>query len=251
MAISGPHYRCLKELRNRGDLPQGGSILEIGEGNWYGDMTIKVLVDDIRQMKRPELLTPLYSACDRQDAFDVVKVIYDLFFKTPADSVKAIDFHGKDGAWKHDLNFPVRGKVSFNTIINHGTAEHIFNIGQVFRTMHELCVVGGLMIHESPFTGWIDHGFWTIQPTAYYDLANTNHYDVRYMAVTHIAKGSVIEITSREQLLRLAESDDIPNNACLFVALRKEVECDFRYPIQGYYADAISTEAKKAWTSLR
>jgi hypothetical protein len=36
MAISATHYQLLRRLQPM--LPQGGSLLEIGEANWYGDI---------------------------------------------------------------------------------------------------------------------------------------------------------------------------------------------------------------------
>ena len=47
MAIARVHYEVIKELRNLNLLKVHGSILELGEQNWYGDIPIKLLHDDI------------------------------------------------------------------------------------------------------------------------------------------------------------------------------------------------------------
>lgn len=228
MAISAPHYRCLKELHRRRELPQGGTVLEIGEANWYGD------------------IEPPY----RGDGYEVVKELYrDLF---AAAGTVAIDFHGTASALQLDLNKPwVFRAGPYEAVINHGTAEHIFNIGQVFTTIHNNCRVGGLMIHESPFTGWIDHGFYSLHPTLYYDLAAANEYNIVFMAIEQIDGNIVIEVNSREQLLTMARTGGIPSNSMLFVALRKMADEPFRIPMQGVYAQNISLEAHEAWHTLR
>lgn len=246
MAISAPHYRCLRELHRRGELPQGGSILEIGEANWYGDLCPTKVHGELGD-------SPNYDDQIRKEwaAFDFVKWLYRKFFAT--QSVASIDMNGTPEASKRDLNIPIipMDGVPYETVINHGTAEHIFNIGQVFRTMHDNCAVGGLMIHESPFTGWIDHGFWTIQPTAYFDLCTANGYALVYMAVTQIEQNLAVPIESREQLLQMAKAGGVPNNSMLWVAMRKQLDEEFKIPIQGVYSGALSDEAKAAWSQLR
>lgn len=264
MAIAIPHYNALKELHRCGKLPQGGTILEIGEANYYGDLPLGELLADLGDVpdeaRRDQLRRQFFQAVKIEEnqaypltewaAFDLVKIIYGVFFNPLA--VASIDKQGTPHALKFDLNEPLPIPIDgFQTIFNHGTAEHIFNIAQVFRTMHERCAVGGLMIHESPFTGWIDHGFYTLQPTLYLDVAEVNHYEVEYVAVTEIKSQLLRAFSSREELLTWAAEDAIPNNAMLFVALRKTREAAFEIPMQGYYAERLGKAAKNAWHALR
>lgn len=187
----------------------------------------------------------------------VVKRLYGWLFGEP--KIMSIDMHGTPAALNQDLNekFILAGDHAgenlwtYETVINHGTAEHIFNIGQVFRTMHDHCAVGGLMIHESPFTGWIDHGFWTIQPTAYFDLCAANGYQLVYMAVTQIEQNLAVPIESREQLLQMAKNGGVPWNSMLWVAMRKQSDAEFEIPMQGVYNGTLSQEAVAAWKELR
>ncbi len=246
MAISAPHYYCLKELHRRGELPQGGCLLEIGEAQWYGD-----IAPPWKDYPLPGRELPNWGNLWVELSFRIVKDLYAELF-SPKEIV-AIDMHGPT-AQRIDLNLPVDAETHgspIKTVINHGTLEHIFNPAQVLRTMHDHCAVGGLLIHESPFTGWIDHGFWTIQPTLYYDLAAANGYDIRFVAVTHIEHQSVVEIHSSEQLLQMAKAGGVPNNAMLYVAMRKVKDAPFVIPMQGFYAQTLSQEARDAWRTLR
>lgn len=270
MAISAPHYRALKQLFVREQLPQHQPLLEIGEANYYGDMPLGVLLDDIATLggERAERLTARFHELFESESttiggvtnhrvkprtewaiFDLVKLIYDLYLQPT--SCEAIDLTGTPAALKHNLNYPLDLGRQFGTVINHGTAEHIFSVGNVFKIMHDHCAAGGLMIHESPFTGWIDHGFYCLQPTLYLDVAATNSYELLYLAVTDIDQNELREIRSREELLDLAASKELPNNGMLFVASRKQENRPFRVPEQGYYAGTLGKQAAAAWKTLR
>lgn len=232
MAISKTHAELLVELHGKGLLPQGGLVLEIGKANWYGD-------------------------CDPAsfglsgDEYSVVRKFYERLF-SPSD-VAAIDLGSVD-AYQYDLNTftaPEGERRTCAAIINHGTAEHIFNIANVFTLMHDACEVGGLMIHEGPFTGWTDHGFYNLQPTLFWDVARVNGYEVVKVAIEHLASRSIIHVESREQILELRRRDQLPDNAMLWVAMRKTRDAPFVVPIQGVYSGQVSTEATEAWKQLR
>lgn len=256
MAISAPHYEALKELARRGELPIGGRILEIGEANWYCDQSTEVIFDQIRtipdESRRFALAEKLARVCHERgqwSTWDVAKIAYSALFDPSV--VRSIDFNGTPTAEKTDLNEEVEGFGLYQLCINHGTAEHIFNIGNVFRAMHDNCCVGGLMIHESPFTGWVDHGFYTLQPTLFYDVAAANEYDIRYVAIEHIESKLLQEVESREQIHELARAGQLPNNAMLYVALRKTTDAPFKIPMQGVYAKTVSPEVQASWRALR
>jgi SAM-dependent methyltransferase len=281
MAITATHYRLFKSL----PLPQGGSLLEIGEANWYGD------------------LEPDFPCDLKGDLHDIAKAFYDATFAP--SRLMAIDWNGTPSALRVDLNDghataeAVRDG-DFDVVINHGTAEHIFNIAQVFRTMHDACADGGLMVHDAPFTGWIDHGFYCLQPTLFYDLAAANNYEVVKVAIHTIEGQQIIPIEGRERWSPISNGDQhavirspkaghlppamsqllkecndwvkawcpswemaeeiakdhnaksaIPDNSMLFVALRKYGDSPFKIPAQGYYAGKLSDAGMRAWEDLR
>ncbi len=247
MAISAPHFYCFRELHRRGELPQGGALLEIGEANWYGDIE--------PPWKKYEPVHPMLPKATRDDftrkqSFEIVK---DLYAQLLAPSKNdAIDYHGTAIAERRDLNTQkVASGKNYETIINHGTAEHIFNIENVFRLIHDQCKPGGLMIHESPYTGWPEHGFYNINAGTYFDLAHANAYDIRFMAVNQIQHQTSSEIHSREHLLAMIAAGGIPNNSMLYVAMKKTTDAEFKIPMQGVYAGSVSADVTRAWKELR
>jgi hypothetical protein len=235
MAISYTHFQLLKHLHAQGELPQGGSILEIGEANVYGDFDIASEVG-------------MWPLTGRIDDYGYAKIIYAKLFST--QDVASIDAGGPT-AHKFDLNQPCTLNRQFTTVINHGTAEHIFNIAQVFRTMHDHCAVGGLMIHECPFTGWLDHGFYCLQPTLFWDVAHDNGYKMVLMATEHLQSRTYKIYENREQLLEERRRGALADNLMLFVVMRKTKDEQFYVPMQGVYAGTAGDVATQAWKDLR
>lgn len=232
MAIS----KVFAELFRSLPLPHGGTLLEIGEANWYGEVPAEFAQADGNR----------FAAC---------KAFYAATFAPSA--ICAVDFNGTPAALRHDLNEPLKLDIRtkdvsadyFDVVINHGTAEHVFNIAQVFKTMHDHCADGGLMIHESPFTGWVDHGFYCLQPTLFYDLARANCYEVVLVAIEELTAATLLRLESRDQLYRL--NGDLPKNSMLFVCLRKYGDLEFKIPWQGYYSRTLSAEGTRAWEAPR
>ncbi len=254
MAITEIEYALLTQLRDSGLLPAKPHVLEFGESNWYNDVPIDKLYADIQTSGREdtaELTAKLTAILENQGSshlFEIAKIFWRVFLDY--ESITAIDLHGIN-AHQFDLNYPVFMEQQFDITINLGTAEHIFNIGQFFATVHELTAPGGLMIHGLPFTGWIDHGFYNFQPTFIWDLAAHTEYDLLYFIYTELQPLKLVNLHSRDDIIAMAKSAQLGNNALLHAVLRKKHESEFQPLMQGYYNDTISNTAKAAWCELR
>ena len=91
----------------------------------------------------------------------------------------SLDSHDIRSDWRVDLNYPVTTiPRKFDVITNIGTAEHVFNVAQVFVTCHELLEPNGVALHILPTSGCVDHGFYNIHPTLYFDIARYNGYEM-------------------------------------------------------------------------
>lgn len=247
MAITGVHYRLLKEHAPL--FKRGGALLEIGEANWYGDVSPMTIWEGISEPAfRPHHKAALIGQSNA-DSFGFAKFAYEILFSPSV--MHAVDLHGSDRpeTFQQDLNRPLELSQLYDVVINHGTCEHIFNIAMVFKSMHDATTPDGYMIHDVPFTGWVDHGFYCLQPGLFFDLAAANEYELVSISITHIESQKIIRLESREHLHSLKE---IPNNSMLFVVLKKPaVQKPFRIPLQGYYAGALSESGQKAWRENR
>lgn len=257
MAVSAVHYTIIRELFMRGMLPQNGALLELGEANWYGDIDPLAMVHDIRAaitdpLRRDALIKRLSDVVARDDkwaGFDVVKVFYEFCF-APTE-LQAVDPGGTSTAHNLNLNYPIALNRRFDVVINHGTAEHIFNIAQVFATIHDYTLPGGMMIHESPLRGWIDHGFYNLQPTLFFDVAEQNQYRIIQMIVADLVERTGLQIQSRAELQALAAAKQIPDNAQLFTIMSKSAdERPFEIPMQGCYPKGLRDSATDSSRSV-
>jgi SAM-dependent methyltransferase len=257
MAISVIEYQLIRSLQEQNLFPRGGDLLEIGEANWYGDISLDQLRADIVRFAPPErhaaLLEALETAARRDDTraqWDIAKVFWHAFL-APA-SITAIDFDGTQTAHKLDLNQPIDIGQRFDIVHNAGTLEHVFDIAQAFRNMHNLTRPGGVMIHHAPFVGWVDHGFYALQPTLFWDLAEANGYHVAAMVYAEVDPPRLESLPSREAILDMAKAGRIGRNANLAAVLqRPHTEAPFHIPMQGYYSGRISQQAVDAWSQLR
>jgi hypothetical protein len=242
MAITHNDRAVFLRLRHAGLLPPQPSMLEFGEGQWFGDVPaemlsedIDALVDDERQ--REELhqrMVDVVCGDSPYQSWDLAKV----FFKACLDYRKytAIDLGGTPDARKLDLNYPVDLGEQFDILINAGTAEHVFNIGQLFKSAHELTRPGGLMIHVMPFRGWLEHGFYSFNSTFYWDLAAANDYTMLIHAYVELSPPKIIELTRREQIMDLAAAGQLGKNATLYGVMKKaDAASEFRIPTQHIY----------------
>lgn len=244
MAISAPHYRLFKSLKPI--LPHGGTLLEIGEANWYGDLDPQEIVGP-DYCFGTELIGKLSA---EKNLFAIAKAFYTVTFAP--SKIVSIDKHGTPEALKLDLNQSTGCAIgNYDICINHGTAEHIFNIAQVFRTMHDHCIDGGLMIHDAPFHGQLDHGFYCLQPTLFYDLAAVNCYEIVMAAIYVIESQQIIRLEGREHVSSLIERGEVPDKSYLFVVYRKRSDGPFKIPMQGYYARTLGDSGNRAWEAMR
>ena len=252
MAITAIEYSLIRSLRRYDRLPLGGDVLEIGEANWYGDVGLQDLRQDIG----------LYAAEDRRDAliqalddlvrreppalFEIAKLFWQTFLRPK--SLTAIDLHGGADALKLDLNEPVDLGRRFDLVINFGTIEHVFNVARALQTVHDHTRPGGLMLHGMPLSGWVDHGFYSFNSTFYFDLARANGYGVESVLYTELDPLKIVQLADREAILRLSKTGGIGPNSLLYAVLRRPQQAaPFRTPMQGYYEGALTGEAALAW----
>lgn len=257
MAITGIEYNLFRNLREKNALPLGGDVLELGEANWYGDVDIKLMAQDIYRFVPEDQRQPLFRTLDEivqakrpGMLWEIAKVFWQTFLQP--GSMTAIDFDGTDQALKLDLNDPIDLKRQFHLVMNLGTAEHVFNVAQVFKTIHDHTLPGGFMIHGLPFTGWLDHGFYNFNPTFYWDLAAANGYVMLLAVYAEVTPVKLVQLRDREHVLEMAKMGQIGANSLIYVVLQRPRESlSFKVPMQGYYAKAISREANDAWKNLR
>jgi hypothetical protein len=76
-----------------------------------------------------------------------------------------------------DLNKPTDIENRYDTIIDAGTMEHVYNAPQGLKTTSQLCAEGGQILHMLPANNFCGHGFWQFSPELFFSLYSpTNGY---------------------------------------------------------------------------
>jgi hypothetical protein len=85
----------------------------------------------------------------------------------------SLDLSGQNGSLKRDITDDNTDLGKFDLVTNFGSSEHVEPFHKqydTFKTLHNLCNVGGYMVHQVPPVGyWINHS-----PAHY-----TNHFFIK------------------------------------------------------------------------
>jgi len=146
---------------------------------------------------------------------------------------EAVDFNG-EGTILGDLNqrFPLDDR--FDLVTNIGTGEHVFNQAAVFGNCHDWCRPGGLMLHTLPWLNWLNHGFFSFQPSLFLDLAKDNGYEVVTLFAADRDGNHQRDVSTHEVM----PADATGLNLLIVAVLRRSGEAAFIFPTQTQYRDS-------------
>jgi SAM-dependent methyltransferase len=89
-----------------------------------------------------------------------------------AACVESWDYSNYEGA-NHiaDMNKPLNDRLStYDTVIDAGSLEHVYNAPQALQNVSELCRDGGQILHMLPGNNFCGHGFWQFSPELFFSL---------------------------------------------------------------------------------
>jgi hypothetical protein len=190
MALGHALLNDLLTLRYAGAMVGFRRVIEIG-AQQIGDNLLDAKLDDWYDMffhefggERPAVLSRL-----RPDAPDFAPLANDApasseLWRSIGFDYASIDYDGHRDAIALDLNrdrVPRRMRGRFDIAVNTGTTEHVANQDNAFRVIHDLVRVDGLMYHEVPAAGMMNHGFVAYNPRFFWHLARENGYEVLIM----------------------------------------------------------------------
>jgi hypothetical protein len=176
MGIGGPATSTLSILHQHGELDGVNSVIEIG-GQDLNESHISFVLDFPHDTPKR---TRALSNEEKLLAKDMLPK--HMYQKIGITQYESIDTNGHNNAHVFDMNKDLAKDYDFHEkfdlVTNFGTTEHICNQGNVFKNMHDLCNINGLMIGVVPFQGALNHGFFNYQPLFFEHLALANDYDM-------------------------------------------------------------------------
>lgn len=130
-----------------------------------------------------------------------------------------------------DLNEPLPEDLTgiFDIVLDAGTLEHCFNIGQGFKNVVAACSPSALIIHVNPISQ-INHGFWNISPTAYRDFYSANGFG---LLAPMILFGPLDN--RRAQGVHFTNRIQVPPEATNVIVAKRVAQVEFKWPTQFKY----------------
>jgi hypothetical protein len=102
-----------------------------------------------------------------------------VFRSLGAGSLESLDYHGTPQASiQCNLNYPIDDKYheGFDTVLDGGTIEHIFNVKACFHNIVKILKINGTIIHINPCQGYFNHSYYLFQPIFYFDYYLSNGF---------------------------------------------------------------------------
>jgi hypothetical protein len=75
----------------------------------------------------------------------------------------------------HDMNLPINHAYQYDSIIDLGTLEHVFNLPVALSNVASLCKKGGRIVHALPANNFNGHGFWQFSPELFFSLYSSKN----------------------------------------------------------------------------
>ena len=224
------------ELYNLGYLKDSKNVLEIGA------QELHLKKEDLK-----ELFDNAGLKCDSVDKYptnnwpDAPRWPAKYFYESLGiQGYESIDINSKYGAINHDLNKPFEDKSKFNKfdiVTDHGSCEHVFNISECYKTMHNLTKPGGYIIIKQAI--WNGNGYFKFDESFFEGIAAANNYKIIFNSyvVSHLKKtkhGSNIEfhIPRNRELFNALNFEKILD-LDIYGVLQKIKDDEFKIPYQG------------------
>lgn len=152
-----------------------------------------------------------------------------------AETVRTLDAFDRRADIIHDMNLPIDCDLDgkFNTIIDIGSLEHVFDTRQCLSNLFKMLKVGGHIFLHNPCYGYYAHGFYTFSPECIVGALRCNGFKIRYLTYS-----------SRDGFELSCPL--VATNSLLWVVAKKEKDTEeFIVPQQTGWQDLYSSESVK------
>ena len=152
MGIDAHALHCLEYAKQFGAF---GRTVTLGRQNVY------VKARQLEQLYGAKLDWKKETYCEN--------LLATCFGATKVDSIDRSNY--ENASLIFDMNEPLPpGFGEYDTVMDIGTSEHVFNISQALNNIIALCREGGQILHVSPANNFCGHGFWQFSPELFFSL---------------------------------------------------------------------------------
>lgn len=180
MGVSAKVLTRILDLSDRGLLPPGAEIMELGAQQLYCQGSEDFLADFV---KRVSARNPGFKPAITKSEIERLANggLTSGLLKACGFKYSAIDIFDAEGTILFDLNREEPSpemRNRYDLVTNFGTTEHIINQYLAFKTVHEMTKPGGLIYHELPLGGFHMHGYFSYNPLLFMQVAAANQYEI-------------------------------------------------------------------------
>ena len=121
-------------------------------------------------------------------------------FELLGATLDCVDIHASRGIERIvDLNYP-QDLGEYDLVLDCGTVEHCFNIGQAILNAANAVKVGGYIFHMPPLS-MVNHGFYNLNPTLFHDFYTQNGWEIEILCAADHERTWEISAVQRIQVL--------------------------------------------------
>jgi SAM-dependent methyltransferase len=132
-----------------------------------------------------------------------------------------------------DLNEPLAVTDGYDFVLDVGTIEHCFNIGQAAKNMAGLLNEGGVIFHSNPHNSG-NHGFYGLQPTWFADFYGQDGFKLLFCKLMQKGSEEPIDVPLTGRFSCGAPEINI------FAGAQRVSVKDIRWPMQTKYAKLLA-----------
>jgi hypothetical protein len=269
MGLNDDSIACLRYLKERGQLGLAKRVVEIGAQQLSDRfLAARSQLDELgrlfgvdapfRSVAPEPASLPAADAPLRPDA----PFARD-FYAWLGYEYACVDIDESPHSLPLDLNFdavPARERGRYDLVTNFGTTEHVANQLNAFRIIHDLTALGGVMIHDVPTHGMLNHGLVNYNPKFFWMLARSNRYEWLLFNMNRIGAQYELPANIRDALAAYEHLGKSPDNgdhrtadAQLLVVFKKQVDMPFVPPLDVNTGARTDNEtlARRYWTVFR
>ena len=131
-----------------------------------------------------------------------------------------------------DLNRPMT-LDPYDLVIDHGTIEHCMNIGQALMNVAGFVKKDGIVFHGPPMS-MLNHGFYNVSPTLFYDFYVRNGWKME--AMCGVTKTGWFDVPRTDRFL-------CPQEASVVCIARRLTDAPMRWQMQTKYVKKMEKAA--------
>jgi hypothetical protein len=161
-----------------------------------------------------------------------------------AETIDSLDYSNYEGAnLLHDMNLPIpdEWKAKYDTVLESGSLEHIFNFPVSIANCMDMVAENGRLIVITPVNNIMGHGFYQFSPEVFYRVLNErNGFEIESMLIFEYSpEEKWFQVEDPKKVKRRVE---LMNSSATYLCVRakrtKIKPIMVQFPQQSDYEDA-------------